>query len=195
MGAGQGPGFPTSTALPPPLRPSLGGLSLFSKRPLIGAGFSSFLLLRAKHTPPRQSLGREDHTQTVDHRGSFTTPQPIAWPGTRPSQHPPHGRGLASWGWGGAARRCRGKGWGQWVRVLALTPPCDLKQAADVSEPSPFCEGVTGLVPNPALEHPWPRSRRDRGASTLRDWVWTFHLKHRGPVFIWLSDPLMFAFF
>ena len=106
MGAGQGPGFPTSTALPPPLRPSLGGLSLFSKRPLIGAGFSSFLLLRAKHTPPRQSLGREDHTQTVDHRGSFTTPQPIAWPGTRPSQPPPMGGAWLPGVGGGGSEAC-----------------------------------------------------------------------------------------
>ena len=70
---------------------------------------------------------------------------------------------------------------------------CDLRQAADLSEPSPYCEGVTGLVPNPSLEHPWPRSRRDRGTSTLGGWAWTLHLKHRGPVFIWLSDPLTFV--
>ena len=124
---GKEPSFRASTALPPPLQPSLGGLSLPSKHPLIGAGFNSFLLLRAKHTrlSPWGGWGwGGPHPDPGPPKVLYINPPPIASPGTRPSQHPRHGRGPGFLGWGwGATRWFRGKGWGQWVRILALPPP------------------------------------------------------------------------
>lgn len=165
---GREPSFRASTALPPPLQPSLGGLSLPSKHPLIGAGFNSFLLLRAKHTRLSPSAGGGGRTTSR----SWTTEGPLhqppthslAWDPPQPAPPPWEGPWLPGVGVGGN-EVVQGQGLGSVGEDLGSATPrlCDLRQAAALSEPSPYCEGVTGLVPNPSLEHPWPRSRRAGG--------------------------------